>query len=261
MFRFLIVITGMMIAFTICGMTSKRATEIDTPAHATGRGCCRNGTTGDGLPPVLPSGAQLQRHPATLGIMSLKGGNLSQTLDDLPCYQKLVAEQRFSDAAVCFLEYYGQAFKLDHPSQELSTVYVRTDNLGLTHVRLRQTYGDITVWPGEITVHFLGEGQIYWVQGNYSPTPRNTDLKAGIQEADALKAVAVVLDRHESDCPHCTSELVIYAGRPEEPVLAYRVSASVGLNKGWNFYIDAHSGAVLHKISSVNTAPIPTISK
>ncbi len=258
-FSCLIGITAIVIAITICGMTSKRATEIGTPAHAIVKDCCRISITGEGSLPKLPSDARLLRDPNTLEVLSLKAGNLSQNLDDLPCYRNLVAEKRYSEAAVCFFEYYRQIFKLAHPSRELSTVDVRTDDLGLTHVRMRQTHAGISVWPGEITIHFSKERHIYWVQGNYRPTPQGIDPNPHIPKMEALKAAAMAMDRPDFDCSQCKADLVIYTGRSEAPVLSYRVSASAGLDKGWVFFIDAQSGDILHKINSINTISVSPI--
>lgn len=257
MYKFLIFLILMATAFTNCGMSDKQANKEAEPVQGRGGQCCPNETKTTDDASALPMDAQIQRHPMTQSIKSLKGANLSQHLAQQPCYYDLLTEKRYADAAVCFLYFYRQIFKLDHPAGELSTVFVRTDNLGMTHVRLRQIYGEIAVWPGEISIHFTAQGKIYWVQGNYIPTPRGVDLKPGIQSADALKTVAKVLNGNESGCPNCTSDVVIYAGRPEKPVLAHRVSASAGLDKGWDFFIDAHSGKVLHKISRVHTLSVP----
>ena len=256
-----IIITVTTIAFANCAMTPKPDGEIGKPAHAADEIDGRPGQTSDGSPPMLPSGARLQRHPATQTVLSLKGGDLSRALDDGGGYRNMLAQKRFSDAAICFLDYYKEAFRLDQPARELAPAAVRTDELGMTHVRLLQGYKGIPVWPGEITVHFSAQGAIFWVQGRYIPTPRGTDPTAGIQKTDAVKIVARELARYGADGAPGSAELVIYAGCPEKPALAYEVSVRAGLTKGWRFYIDADSGAVLQKISTVNTETVPALVK
>ena len=259
--RLWIIITVTTIALVSCAMTLKQKGEIGKPAQAAGENNCRPPATGDGILFMLPSDARLQRHPDTQTVVSMKGRDLSRALDGVGRYRNLLAQKRFYDAAVCFLDFYNQVFRLDHPARELSPASVRTDDLGMTHVRLVQGYEGIPVWPGEITVHFSAQGAIYWVQGHYIPTPRKMDPTAGIQKADALKIVAGELVRYGPDSAPGSAELVIWAGCPEKPALAYRVSSRAGLTKGWDFFIDAATGAVLGKISTVNTEPVPVLGK
>jgi len=253
MLRHLMFPAVLMVAVWLCGMTSKQATEIASSPLTQKGTCCRMQNTDNHQPQAFSVGAKVTHHATTGVVLSVKGENLSHSLESRACFRDLINQHRFTDAAVCFMDTFRQEFKMDHPSDELMLVSERTDDLGMTHIRLRQTYADLSIWPCAINMHFSATGHIYWVHGDTIPTPRGMSTQATLSETDAREAAAAALGQTPADCGACTAELMILADHPEDPKLVYRVSAINNLVNAWELFVDAHSGAILKKATRIRT--------
>jgi len=64
-----------------------------------------------------------------------------------------------AEAALSFLNEYRDLFKLKDAAQEFKHSRTDKDNLGFTHVRLRQQYKGIPVHGGELITHFNPQRQ------------------------------------------------------------------------------------------------------
>jgi Zn-dependent metalloprotease len=226
---------------------------MDHTATAKHTDCCMKISLESGHPLEFDRGATLQRHPSTGVARSVKGDDLAHAIAGLTCFQDLMAERRYGEAAVCFLDAFRSAFKLQHPSRELVPISVHTDDLNMTRVRLRQMYADRVVWPCEISVHISAAGKIFWVTGNTIPTPQTVNPTARLSASDAMASAAKALGIDLASCSGCEAELMVYAGDPETPILAYRVSAGTGLADAWDVFVDAESGKILKKLTRVRT--------
>lgn len=99
----------------------------------------------------------------------------------IPLDQPGSAEER----ARAFLASYGAAFGADEPGIELTTLRVSpVDEVGMEHVRFRQTYRGIQVTGGELTVHLRGQGVVA-VNAKTLPAPRGVELAPGLSAGEA----------------------------------------------------------------------------
>ncbi|PIE67085.1 MAG: hypothetical protein CSA23_05935 [Deltaproteobacteria bacterium] len=249
----LIPIALVMLAAVTCGMTSKKVTDMDSAPAPHHTDCCREASMQSDRPFAFPPDAKVDRHRSTGVVVSLKGKNLGLSVEKLDCFRDLMAGQHLAGAALCFMEAFRSEFKLDHPTQELSPIGVHTDELKMTRVRLRQEYTGLNVWPCEISIYISAQNRIYWVKGNTIPTPRGLDTGATLSASEAIGAVSRDMGIDIASCNEYPTELFIYAGQPQRPVLAYRVSAGSGLADVWDFVVDAHTGKILKKFSRVRT--------
>lgn len=179
----------------------------------------------------------------------MKAPNLSEHLEHDPDFVQLQASRQFGDLGRAFIHTYRADFLLSQPANEFRVQSVETDTLGLTHVRLQQTFHGIPVWAAELVVHLNADTQVYLVQGRYIPTPHNLSTDPGLTEQAALQRAADHLGRPLTRCLKCQADLVIFAAEGKAPRLAYRVLALLNLAEGWEVMIDARTGEVLQQLS------------
>ena len=183
----------------------------------------------------------------------MKAPNLSEHLEHDPDFAQLQARKQFGDLARAFIYAYRVDFRLIQPANELQVQSVETDALGLTHVRLQQTFHGIPVWAAELVVHLNADTQVYLVQGRYIPTPHNLSTDPELTEQAALQRAADHLGQPLTGCLKCQADLVIFAAESKAPRLAYHVLALLNLAQGWEVMIDARTGEVLQQLSTIRT--------
>ncbi len=198
----------------------------------------------------LPADAEVRRDPVLGTIQFLKGDALSADMEDDAAFREHQAQGRFDQLALAFVAAHRSAFRLDRPERELGVLSVTTDDLGLTHVKLQQTFEDLPVEAAQLIVHLNESSQVYLVNGRYLPTPSGLSTAPALQADQARSVVAQELELDDA-CRDCPSDLVIFAPNEDPPRLAYRVRANVSIAEGWQFMVDAQNGAVLQKLPTV----------
>ncbi len=142
------------------------------------------------------------------------------------------------DAALAYINENRALFLLTDPTAELRPLKVENDNIGMTHVRLQQTFHDLRVVGAQLVVHFARDGSVSSVNGRYSPIPR-TAVIPGISAQQALSVAAAA-----AKAPAASQELVIYL-KDYTPLLAYEVHLPTPMAPHQKVTVDAQSGAVL----------------
>ncbi len=203
----------------------------------------------------LPARAEIRRDPRLGTITFLKAPNLSERLEYATDFAQLQASHQFGALARAFIYAYRTEFRLTQPADELQVQSVETDALGLTHVRLQQTFHGVPVWAAELVVHLNADSQIYLVQGRYIPTPLNLPTDPKLTEQAVLQWAADHLGRPLTGCLTCQVALVIFAAEGKAPRLAYRVLALLTVAEGWELMVDARTGEVLQQLSAIQSAP------
>ena len=203
---------------------------------------------------TFPIPADIRRDPRLGTITFLKAPDLSAYLQHDADFAQLRASKQFGDIARAFIAAYRDEFRFTEPAQELRVESVETDALGLTHVRLQQTFHNIPVWAAELLVHLNADTQVYLVQGRYIPTPRNLSTQPSLTDQAALQRAADHLGKPLTGCLKCQTTLVIFASDDIAPRLTYHVSILLSLTEGWEVMIDAQTGEVLQKLSAIQTA-------
>ncbi|MBS1767702.1 MAG: M4 family metallopeptidase [Acidobacteria bacterium] len=156
----------------------------------------------------------------------------------------------------------------------LRNAAVRTDEFGQTHTHVQQMYRGVRVWGGDAIIHMDKNGAF---------RPMTSALKAGINmnTMPSLRADEALETAHQDLAPkgayasNPTSELVVfpimqqvhvragndataYEYQPVRYALAYHVHTDlqngVGETKQMDYMIDAHTGAILKKWSTLETA-------
>ena len=144
------------------------------------------------------------------------------------------------------------ALKLDDPATEMQLDRERVDSLGKKHIRYKQTYKGIPVWASETLVHLDEHDGIYLFQGRYHPSPRHlTDIVPTITAAEATISARHHLGLLDARLVDSKAQLIVFPMDSGEFILAYEIEISPALDARWNYFIDAHSGEVVHRINNI----------
>ena len=164
------------------------------------------------------------------------------------------------EKAVAYLNELKDDMQIKEPVQEFVFKSQKTDQVGAQHLRFSQVFNNIKVHGSEVVLH-QKEGQTYLFNGRYYPTPKLENLTPTLSAAAAQNsAIADVntfmefkslSDMEKQLLPHeqIVSELVIYHvdKNIDAEALAYHITLFPNLINRYEYFIDAQSGAVLHK--------------
>lgn len=147
---------------------------------------------------------------------------------------------------------------LRNPAAELRLNSIQTDERGWQHVRFDQVFNGLRVWAKDLYVHVTGAGEIRIVNGAFVPTPVGVDTVPSITGTEASETAKGDFQAHghwnpvdartaqvlgyQDEAP----ELVIYASGAI-PVLAWAVGVRPNLLEWWTVFVDAHTGAIVHR--------------
>lgn len=203
---------------------------------------------------AFPSDTRISFNSQWGTVRFLKSTNLTRDLEQSKEFQTLQATNQYKEIVFQFLNAYRVPFKLTNPLEELVVHSIQADDLGFNQVRLRQMVMGIPVWGAEIRVQLDRSNHVNLVQGHYYPSPQGLNLHPQLTAEAARGYVASHLDLPDSSCPACTTSLVVFfIVERHSPRLAYSVRTPIGLIEGWNLIVDAETGNILQKISTVFT--------
>ena len=149
-----------------------------------------------------------------------------------------------------FLRTNCDLLRLDDPNAELVLTRRHTDKLGRTHLRFRQQYQGVPVWPADIIVHLNPAGHVDVMNGAFVPTPKDLSTVPVLDEATAVEYARTGLtDGAEAEVT--ASELIIYAPGDTPPRLAWKLELAIGLTAQWVVVIDAVNGDELTAYNQV----------
>ncbi|HXF48675.1 MAG TPA: M4 family metallopeptidase [Verrucomicrobiae bacterium] len=174
-----------------------------------------------------------------------------------------------------FFEKNKEVFGMAQPQSELKVKGESKDQYGGT-VGFKQVYKGVDVWNGVMYAHFTPSGRLKYVNGEFYPditlsaTP-SIDSAAAIEiakrdinlPADYLVWAKKYLDAIGNPCQPISVSLSIsrFSGKYHLVwVVGINVDYGVGLG-AWNYFIDAHSGAILKKASLSMQEPIELPSR
>jgi Zn-dependent metalloprotease len=206
-----------------------------------GRPCARVG----GYP--RPMYSVIERNKANGSIQEFRGSDLSVALEQESYFLALQQDRSDRDIALCFMQAYGELFRLHSPLDELQPVTAKTDEQGNTHVRLRQTYAGIPVRDSEIVVHLSPDRKVYQVEGHYFPTPTELVTQAHLSANEAVAMVRDSFDWEPSTKRRYQTQEAVFVDGNHRARLAYQVNAYGSAGNNWEIWLDANTGAILTK--------------
>ena len=164
-----------------------------------------------------------------------------------------------SQTALSFITKNRDVFRLRNPVDELQVKREKEDSFGKRHIVFQQRYQGIPVWGHELVAHLEPNGDLYLINGRYSPTPENLDISA--RRISQIQAVDIALqdlsaqtevkelddffkERFEYDGPQ--AEIYIWVDdQTRRPHLIWHVTIRPNIRDEWYYFVDAHSGEIL----------------
>ncbi|HEX6227342.1 MAG TPA: M4 family metallopeptidase [Chryseolinea sp.] len=150
----------------------------------------------------------------------------------------------------------------------------KTDRNNGTHIRLQQNYKGIPVHGAEVVVHLnsFGEGEAF--NGRYITPDNDIDIVPSVGRNAAVSRVKAdvfkgkparpltalekqLVQYHEPEATLCIYE---DNGLVKKSVLAYHVVYSPAIHKRLEYFVDAHTGTVLHTINTVCLVDGPKVT-
>jgi bacillolysin len=153
------------------------------------------------------------------------------------------------ETARAFMSTYGSLFAIRDASQ-LQTTSVKTDELGMTHVRFAQMQGGISVFGGDLIVHLNADGSVASVNGVTVGGLDTLSTQVSLSEADADKAalsqLAIVGDATVTEKSVVILNPSVITDQPSGTYLTYRVRVDSESRPDLAKYVfvDAQSGEV-----------------
>ena len=187
------------------------------------------------------------------GLPLLIEGTLSEEQQDL-----LLEEQAYA-----YLEAAKSLLFIEQPRSEFVISKMNKDIEGEWHIRMQQQYRGIEVFGGQLILH-TKNGVINALNGRYFKTPRINDLSSNLnaesatQKAyDDLRKQTNVYELSEQQKKYTAGQdllpelVILHRGLTKgEPVLCWKVRAIPNVLESWDYFIDAHTGAVTHKVTN-----------
>ncbi len=204
-----------------------------------------------GMDMKLPSNTTVKRNEFNDTISYLKGKNLSEGLETDQVFLKLQSNDLLPEIALAFISANTRLFRIEQPASELLELSVKEDDLGFKHIRFQQVFKGIPVRAAEINVHLDKHNHVYLVQGNYIPTPASIDINPVVSGSDVEQIVTDNLKIRNSQNDQYRSEMIIFSSPEKSPCLAYRAFITVTASQAWELIVDATTGAILDKTSTV----------
>ena len=152
-----------------------------------------------------------------------------------------------------------KSMKIENSAEEFEITRVETDEIGQTHVRMRQKLGNVPVYGSAVIVHEIG-GLAQRFNGAYFPTPSVKNLKPMLSTTTAEATVQAALvaaskpfntftaeQKQHIGGEQLRSSLVIYHKNddPTAERLAYHVIAYPNVLHRYEYFVDAENGAIL----------------
>lgn len=173
------------------------------------------------------------------------------------------AAKNTEERAFQYVAAIGKVMKITNPADEFEIMKTETDDIGQTHVRMRQKLGTIPVYGSMVIAHEVN-GKIELVNGAYFPTPSVKSLipilsatTAHDNVRTALSAIKPFSTFSEEQKQYIGGEqlrsnLVIFHVNddPNAERLAYHVIAYPTVLHRYEYFVDAENGTILDSFSA-----------
>ena len=152
-----------------------------------------------------------------------------------------------------------ELLRLVDPDREMVVRTETVDVLGITRVRFQQTYEGLPVFAQEASVYVEPDGRATRLSGRFRPTPQLETVVPTLSMDDARQAAVDIV--RQDLLVRATELVVLPADDTNDMALAWHVEGYADDVRGWHFFLDAHSGALLRRFSAVQQAAVPASGK
>ena len=158
------------------------------------------------------------------------------------------------ETARSFLRANSKMLLLEDPDSELVLRTRRTDELGWHHLRFRQEYKGIPVWPAELSVHISPAGSVDLLDGAFVPSP-HIDITPSVLATEAIEKAKLGLQARQATTL-ASPELIIYGPLERPSRLAWKFDLVAGISQAWTCVVDARDGSLLAHFSLVTEGAV-----
>lgn len=149
---------------------------------------------------------------------------------------------------------------IDNPQEAFKIADIRTDEMGITHIRTVQQFRGVNIYGGEATVHLDATRERF--TGALHRIDRNTKTTPSVSAAAAVRKVIgdvstetvyrELSSREQEilDYSAPSSSLLLYNTGEDNYRLAWAVTVRPNFIEEWKYFIDAASGEIIHKFNS-----------
>ena len=163
-----------------------------------------------------------------------------------------------------YLETIKSLIQIERVREEFEIIKTRTDDLGQTHTKMKQMYRGLEVYGGEVVLHRKHD-KIHLFNGRYFPTPQLENIDPTVTESDAIEVALEKVGTHSRIKNLNQKERKLIAGDPIESQLlifhpngkldterlTWKIDVIPNIISRWTYFIDAHTGEVLHSFNHV----------
>lgn len=174
-------------------------------------------------------------------------------------FQKSNSTAPLEAKAIDYLKSIKDIIQIKSPTAEFELKSQERDAKNMEHLRFQQRYKGIKVHGGEVILH-AQDGEIVLMNGRYFQTP-NIRTVASLDKVAVAKSAIEDIKKNTTfkafsakenklfEGGQSESELIIFHKdiNKNEAKLAYHVTVRPNIIERWEYFIDAHSGAVLDK--------------
>ena len=159
-----------------------------------------------------------------------------------------------------FLDETKSLSRIANPRESFKIADIRTDELGITHIRTVQQFRGVDIYGAEATFHLDGTRERF--TGAFHSPDRNTKTTPSVSAATAVRKVIDdvsnetvyrELSKKEQDILDYSAPsptLVLYSTGEDEYRLAWAVTIRPNFIEEWKYFIDASGGGIIHKFNS-----------
>ena len=178
-------------------------------------------------------------------------GNLGVLVKDSSSYNDARKDLNFSEMTYTLLSELAPAMRIQDSAEEFTIERTTEDDLGMTHIVLRQSYEEQPVWGSQITVHFDREQNPLEVNGLYIPGLQLQELKEQISETEAIILAKKSLKMSGVGMAPIKAQRLIFWDLHRAPVQSYRVDLVPSIAEEWQIFVAIADGRVLHKYNTI----------
>ncbi len=152
-----------------------------------------------------------------------------------------------------YLEEIKDILKINSPSAEFEILNKNKDQIGLTHIKYKQTYKDLLVYAQEIIVHLDKKGAVNLLTGSFIPTPHEVNTIPVLNSAEIINKLPKIFDKKLNELKKYNDSikptLVIYNKRDQNYLSWHLTIYSSQLDR-WELFINDKTGEIIDKINT-----------
>ncbi|HPS12416.1 MAG TPA: M4 family metallopeptidase, partial [Prolixibacteraceae bacterium] len=165
-----------------------------------------------------------------------------------------------------FLSFFERTQKttgIVNASETMRIKSIRTDDLGMTHIKSSQYYKGVEIYGSESTLH-LGKknerftGRIFRLENDLDVNPTISENGALVKTENSLKELTVcknLTDKEKKilNYQSAKTNLVVYRNKDHSFSLAWEIEIRPNFIEVWKYFVDAHSGEIIRIFNATNT--------